>query len=129
MFHLKEKVLPLATVDCCLRKWKKIISTSQINSCPPVKLCFLWKLFSSNSNDGFHKYKNNSDQKTMFPLDRKSVCTSRMKDLLKNMFLLYGKVAPTLKNLLKIQKIGAHQQEYGSSLIIVSIIVSSSQKN
>ena len=92
-------------------------------------MLFLWKLFSWNANNGFHKYKNNSDQKTLFPLDRKSVCTSRMKDLLKNMFLLYGKVAPTLKNLLKIQKIGAHQQEYGSSLITVSIIVSSSQKN
>ena len=43
--------------------------------------------------------KNSSDQKTLFPLDRKSVSTSGMKDLLKNEFPLYGKVASTLKNL------------------------------
>ena len=54
--------------------------------------------------------KNSSDQKTLFPLDRKSVSTSGMKDLLKNEFLLYGKVASTLKNLKiaeNIEKTGA----------------------
>ena len=35
----------------------------------------------------------------MFPLDRKSVSTSRIKDLLKNAFPLCRKVASTLKNL------------------------------
>ena len=29
MFQLKEKLLPLAAVDCCLRKWKEMVSTSQ----------------------------------------------------------------------------------------------------
>ena len=54
--------------------------------------------------------KNSSDQKTLFPLDRKSVSTSGMKDLLKNEFPLYGKVASTLKNLKiaeNIEKTGA----------------------
>ena len=74
-------------------------------------MLFLWKLFSSNSYNGFHKQKNNSDQKALFPLDSKSVSTSRMKDLLKNMFPLYEKVAPTLKNLWKILKIGVLWQE------------------
>ena len=47
----------------------------------------------------------------MFPLDRKSVSTNRMKDLLKNMFPLYGKVASTLKNLKtseNIENVGLH---------------------
>ena len=35
----------------------------------------------------------------MFPLDRKSVSTGRAKDLLKNVFPTYGKVASILKNL------------------------------
>ena len=43
--------------------------------------------------------KNSSDQKPLFPLDRKSVSTSLMKDLLKNALPLYGKVASALKNL------------------------------
>ena len=51
-----------------------------------------------------------------------------MKDLLKNMFLLYQKAAPTLKDLWKI-----HLQEYGSSLKtvfpLISVIVSSSREN
>ena len=45
----------------------------------------------------------------MFPLDRKSVSTGRIKDLLKNAFLLYGKVASVLKNLKiseNIEKVG-----------------------
>ena len=29
MFQLKKKLLPLATVDCYLRKWNKMVSTSQ----------------------------------------------------------------------------------------------------
>ena len=28
MFQLKKKLLPLAAVDCCLRKWKKIVFTN-----------------------------------------------------------------------------------------------------
>ena len=42
-----------------------------------------------------------------------------MKDLLKNAFLLYGKVASTLKKLKYLKrskKIGVNWQEYGSSL-------------
>ena len=41
-----------------------------------------------------------------------------MKDLLKNVFPLYGKVASTLKNLKiseNIEKAGVHLQEYISS--------------
>ena len=95
MFQLKEKMLPLATVDCCLRKWKKIVPTSQIISCPLAKLSsFFEKLFVPNSYN-----KNNSAQKTPFPIDRKSVSTSWMKDLLKNTFPVSEKAAPTLNNL------------------------------
>ena len=38
-------------------------------------------------------------KKKLFPLDRKSVSTIRIKDLLQNAFLLFGNVASTLKNL------------------------------
>ena len=37
--------------------------------------------------------------KKQFQLDKKTVSTSRMKDLLKNAFPLYGKVGSTFKNL------------------------------
>ena len=47
----------------------------------------------------FPQQKTSSDQETLFPLDRKSVCTSRIKDFLKKKFPLYGKAACTLKNL------------------------------
>ena len=75
-------------------------------------------------------------KKTPFSLDRKSVSTSRIKDLLKNAFPLYGKVASILKNLKiseNMEKTDVHQQEYISSLKIgfsqVLIIVSTSRKN
>ena len=29
MCQLKKELLPLATVDCCLRKWKKMVLTGQ----------------------------------------------------------------------------------------------------
>ena len=75
-------------------------------------------------------------KKTPFSLDRKSVSTSRIKDLLKNAFPLYGKVASILKNLKiseNMEKTGVHQQEHISSLKIgfsqVLIIVSTRRKN
>ena len=37
--------------------------------------------------------------KKQFPLDKKFVSTSRMKDLLKNAFPLYGNVSSTLNDL------------------------------
>ena len=55
--------------------------------------------FSSDSYNGFHQQKISSDQNTLFQLDRKSVSTSRVKDLLKSKFQLYGKFASTSKNL------------------------------
>ena len=56
----------------------------------------------------FHWQKNSSDQKALFPLDRKSVSTSRMKDLLKNAFPLYEKVALNLKIFENTEKTCAH---------------------
>ena len=57
----------------------------------------LWKiqkkLVSTNQKIG------STNQKTLSPLGRKSVSTSRMKDLLKNSSSLYRKVTSTLKNL------------------------------
>ena len=57
--------------------------------------------------------------KKQFPLDKKSVSTSRMKDLLKNAFPLYGNVSSTLKNLRaakNIEKIGIHYSRNMSRL-------------
>ena len=59
-------------------------------------MLFRWKL---NSYNRLHKQKNNSDQKTLFPLDRKSVSTNRMEDLLKDIRKSYT------KKLLPLQKI------------------------
>ena len=57
----------------------------------------LWKiqkkLVSTNQKIG------STNQKTLSPLGRKSVSTSRMKNLLKNSSSLYRKVTSTLKNL------------------------------
>ena len=56
---------------------------------------FLEKLFPPNSNNGFHQQKNSFH--SLFPLDRKSISTIRIKDLLKNMFSLNAKVASAFK--------------------------------
>ena len=59
--------------------------------------------------------------KRQFPPDKKSVSTRRMKNLWKNAFSLYGKVASTLKNLKiseNIKKTGVQWQKYTSSLKI-----------
>ena len=42
---------------------------------------FLSKLFSLYSNNGFYQQRKNTDQKILFPLGRKSVCTSRVNDI------------------------------------------------
>ena len=77
-----------------------MVSTSQKISCPLAIICHLFEnCFPSNSNNGFNWQKISFDQKTSFLLDKKSVSTSRMKDLLKNAFPLYGKVCSTFKNL------------------------------
>ena len=97
---------------------------------------FLWKLFPLIPVIDSTSRKISLIKKTPFPLDRKSVSTSRIKDLLKNAFPLYGKVASILKNLKiseNMEKTDVHQQEYISSLKIgfsqVLIIVSTSRKN
>ena len=56
---------------------------------------FLWRRFSPNSNNDFHLRKNSSDKKTLFSLGRKTVFTSRMKNLFKNTFSPYSKDAST----------------------------------
>ena len=94
----------------------KIVSTSQKISLPLARISSFFKTVSPpNSNNGFHWQKNSSNLKVLFPLDRKFVSTSRMKDLLKNVLRLYGKIASTLKNLKiseNIEKTDVHQQEY-----------------
>ena len=97
---------------------------------------FLWKLFPLIPVIDSTSRKISVIKKTPFPLDRKSVSTSRIKDLLKNAFPLYGKVASILKNLKiseNMEKTGVHQQEHISSLKIgfsqVLIIVSTRRKN
>ena len=97
---------------------------------------FLWKLFPLIPVIDSTSRKISLIKKTPFPLDRKSVSTSRIKDLLKNAFPLYGKVASILKNLKiseNMEKTGVHQQDHISSLKIgfsqVLIIVSTRRKN
>ena len=50
MFQLKEKLLPLEAVDCCLRKWKKMVSTSQKISFHQLKYALPFKI-------GFHQFQ------------------------------------------------------------------------
>ena len=89
-----------------------MVSASQRISCPlAIISSFFENYFPPNSNNGFHQQKNSSDQKTLFPLDRKSVSTNWMRDLLKNVFPLYREVASTLKHLKvfeNIEKTGVH---------------------
>ena len=99
MLQLKEKMPPLATVDCCLRKWKKIVSISQIISCPLAKLSSFFENCFPRIPIIVSQVENNSDQKALFPLERKSVSTSRRKDLLKYTFPLFEKAALALKDL------------------------------
>ena len=114
-----------------------MISTSQKISYPIARITsFFENCFPPNFSNAFHQQKNSSDQKVLFLLDRKSVSTYQMKDLLKNVFRLYVKTASTLKSLKiseNIKKTGVYQQEYISSLKIdfpqVSIIVSTKRKN
>ena len=77
-----------------LKNREKYGSTGQKISCQLARISsFFENCFPPNSNNGFHKQENSSDQKALFPLDRKCVSTSRMKNLLKIAFPLYGKVA------------------------------------
>ena len=44
MFQLKKKLLPLVAVDCCMRKWKKMVSTSQKISLHYLKYVLYFKI-------------------------------------------------------------------------------------
>ena len=92
---------------------------------------FLSKLFSLYSSNGFYQQRKSTDQKILFPLGRKSVCTSRVKDI--NKYVSSSqKIYFYFKKSLKIlKKIGTHQKEYGLSLIdfpLISLIVSTYRK-
>ena len=79
---------------------KNMVSTSQKISCPLERISSSFEnCLPPNSKNCFHQQKSSSDHKVLFTLDRKSVSTSRIKNLLKNAFPLYGKVASTLKSL------------------------------
>ena len=79
---------------------EKMVFTSLKISCALARISPSFENCSPrNSNNGFHQQKNSSDQKVMFPLDRKFISTSRMKDFLENVFRLLFKVASTLNNL------------------------------
>ena len=79
MFQLKNKLLPLAAVDCCLKKWKKMVSTNQKISYISLNMVFLWKLASTSFSYGFHREEKHLKKRKRFPLARKSVSTSRNK--------------------------------------------------
>ena len=88
MLQLKEKMPPLATADCCVRIWKKVVSTGQIISCPPAKL-------SSFFEKCFPRIPIMVSTSRKITLIKKHVSSSRMKDLLKFTFPLFEKAAPT----------------------------------
>ena len=75
---------------------KKMFSTTRNSQFSTSKnKLFLEKLFPPNSNNGFHLQKNIFD--SLFPPDRKSISTIRIKDLLNNMFSLNVKVDSAFK--------------------------------
>ena len=79
MFQLNKKLLPLAVVFCCLRKWKKIVSTEKQFSIVKIHSFFQnWlPIFSVTvstcrknlwtKENGFHQPEN------LFPLDEMKV--------------------------------------------------------
>ena len=93
-----------------------MVSTSQKINCPLARISsFFENYFPTNSNSGFYQQKNSCHKKHCFHQTENPVSTSRQKNLLKNAFRLYGKVASILKNLKipeNIEKTGVHQQEY-----------------
>ena len=75
---------------------KKWFPLAKIRNFPLAKISFFLKnYFPPNSNNGFHLQENIFD--SLFPPDRKSISTIRIKDLLKNMFSLNAKVASAFK--------------------------------
>ena len=90
-----------------LNSREKMVSATQKISCPlAIISCFFENCFLPIPIMASTSRKIALIKKALFPLDRKSVSTSRMKNLLKYAFPLYGKVASTLKILksLKISK-------------------------
>ena len=86
MFQLKKKLVPLATGDCYLRTWKKMVSSSQkisfnyLKYGPSLKISDLyqWRL---------HLQGKTLNKRKRFLLARKSVSISRNEGLcLKNYF-------------------------------------------
>ena len=88
MLQVKERMPPLTTADCCVRKWKKVVSTGQIISCPPAKL-------SSFFEKCFPRIPIMVSTSRKTTLIKKYFSTSRINDLLKYTFPLFEKAAPT----------------------------------
>ena len=76
-----------------------MVSTSQKISCRLARINSFFENFPPNSNASFQQQKISSDQKPLFPLDRKFVSTSRVRDLFKKCISTIRKVASSLKNL------------------------------
>ena len=72
---------------------EKMVSTSQKISCPLARICFFFENYVFLILINKILLINNSYQKTLSPLEKKSVPASRTKNLLKNTFSLYGKAA------------------------------------
>ena len=77
MFQLKKNLLPLVTVDCYLRKQKKVVSSSQ-------RLSFHQLKYGISLKISFHLYQGpfplrgkTLNKRKRFLLARKSVSTSR----------------------------------------------------
>ena len=54
MFQLMNELFSVAAVDCCIRKSKKVGSTSQKASYISYNMLFLLQLASTSFGNGFH---------------------------------------------------------------------------
>ena len=94
MIQLKEKLLPLATVDCYLRKWKKMFSTCQF------ALVKIWSLASTYISDSFHYEEKLWTKESGFIWLENPFSLAGIKDFVKtNTFPLDGKKLVTTKSL------------------------------
>ena len=104
MFQLKKKLVPLATGDCCLRTWKKMVSTSQkisfnyLKYGPSLKISDLyqWRL---------HLRGKTLNKRKRFLLARKSASISWNEGLcLKKYFSTRLEKKLTAKSLWEMEK-------------------------
>ena len=66
IFQLKNELFPLAAVDCCLQKWKKMGCTSQKIIYISFNMLFLLQLAFTSFSYGFHSQEKTLNKKYNF---------------------------------------------------------------